>query len=160
MPGTFLGLFAGIYHWFPKATGRRMSETLGKIHFVPSFILMNCIFFPMLVQGLAGVLRRMYDPMQYAHAQTTQPLNVFISTSAWLLALAQIPFILNFFGSLFWGKKAGENPWDATTLEWAAPSPPPHGNFLEPPHVYRGPYEYSPPQRKNGFWPQHTKDPR
>ena len=159
-PGTIFALFAGIYHWFPKVTGRRMSETLGKIHFVPSLILMNCIFFPMLIQGMAGVLRRMYDPTQYAHAQAVQPLNVFISTSAGLLALAQIPFIVNFFFSLFWGKKVGENPWEATTLEWATPSPPPHGNFREALHVYCGPYEYSPPQRKDGFWPQHIKEIR
>jgi cytochrome c oxidase subunit 1 len=79
--------------------------------------------------------------MQYAHAQPTQPLNVLISVCAWLLALAQIPFILNFFGSIFWGKKVDDNLWKAATLEWTAPSPPPHGNFLHPPVVHGGPYE-------------------
>ncbi len=157
-PGTIFALFAGIYHWFPKFTGRKMNEALGKIHFYPSLILMNCIFTPMLIQGLAGVLRRQYDPTQYAHALPTQPLNVFVSYSAWLLGLAQIPFIINFFGSMFWGKKVDKNPWHATTLEWGAPSPPPHGNFEVAPSVYRGPYEYSVPGQKNDFWPQSMQE--
>lgn len=157
-PGTIFALFAGVYHWFPKATGRKMNDFLGKLHFWPSFVLMNCIFMPMLIQGLAGVSRRLYDPMQYAHAQPTQPLNVFISMSAWLLAIAQIPFIINFFGSIFKGKKVDKNPWEATTLEWTAPSPPPHGNFDHPPIVYRGPYEYSVPGGKKDFWPQSMKE--
>jgi cytochrome c oxidase subunit 1 len=113
---------------------------------------------PMFLQGLAGVSRRLYDPNQYLHGQPIQPLNVFISWCAWGLALAQIPFILNFFGSLFFGKKVDQNPWHATTLEWAAPSPPPHGNFLEPVSAYRDPYEYSIPGQKSDFWPQHMKE--
>ncbi|MBI4115518.1 MAG: cbb3-type cytochrome c oxidase subunit I [Candidatus Omnitrophica bacterium] len=157
-PGTLLALFAGIYHWFPKVTGRKMSDFLGKIHFWLSFLLMNGVFMPMFIQGLAGVSRRLWDPMQYAHAQPTQPLNVFISICAWLLGLAQIPFILNFFWSLIWGKKTDQNPWQATTLEWSAPSPPPHGNFEHVPVVYRGPYEYSIPGQRNDFWPQAMKE--
>ncbi len=157
-PGTIFALFAGIYHWFPKMTGRKMNETLGKIHFFFSLILMNCIFAPMLIQGLIGVLRRMYDPMQYAHAQPAQPLNVFISISAGLLAIAQIPFIVNFFWSLFAGQKVEENPWQATTMEWTAPSPPSHGNFVTPPQAHRGPYEYSAPGCKKDFWPQAMKE--
>lgn len=153
-PGTIFALFAGIYHWFPKVTGRKMSESLGKLHFWPSFVLMNGVFFPMLLMGLAGVSRRLWDPTQYAHAQPTQPLNIFISICAWGLALAQIPFVLNFFGSLFFGKKTNENPWEATTLEWSAPSPPPHGNFDHAPTVYRGPYEYSVPGLEKDFYPQ------
>jgi cytochrome c oxidase subunit 1 len=154
-PGTIFALFAGVYHWFPKATGRKMSEALGKIHFWLSLAFINGVFMPMFIQGLAGVSRRLWDPTQYAHAVPTQPLNVFISTSAWLLGLSQIPFIINFFGSLWWGKKVDQNPWQATTLEWAAPSPPPHGNFSFTPVAYRGPYEYSVPGQKNDFWPQH-----
>ncbi len=157
-PGTIFALFAGVYHWFPKATGRRMNETLGKIHFWLSFIFINGVFMPMFIMGLAGVSRRLYDPTQYAHALPTQPLNVFISICAWLLGLAQIPFIINFFGSIFAGKKTDENPWKATTLEWAAPSPPPHGNFLQTPTVYRGPYEYSVPGQRADFWPQSMKE--
>ena len=153
-PGTIFALFAGIYHWFPKVTGRRMSDWLGKLHFWPSLIFINGIFLPMFSMGLAGVNRRLYDPTQYAHALPTQPLNVVISWSAWLLALAQIPFMINFFWSLFFGKKADQNPWQCTTLEWTAPSPPPHGNFAQAPVVYRGPYEYHAPGQKSDFWPQ------
>ena len=156
-PGTLFALFAGVYHWFPKVTGRKMSEFLGKIHFWFSFVFINGVFMPMFFQGLAGVSRRLWDPTQYAHAQPTQPLNVFISISAWRLALAQIPFLINFFISLFWGKKVNENPWEATTLEWAAPSPPPHGNFEHAPVVYHGPYEYSVPGQRSDFCPQHQK---
>ena len=154
-PGTIFALFAGVYHWYPKVTGRKMSEILGKIHFFLSIVLINGVFMPMFILGLAGVSRRLYDQMQFAHAQPTQPLNVFMSVCAWLLGLAQIPFIINFFGSLIWGKKVDNNPWEATTLEWAAPSPPPHGNFDAVPEVYRGPYEYSVPGQKHDFWPQN-----
>ena len=157
-PGTLFALFAGVYHWFPKVTGKKMSEFLGKLHFWPSFVFINGVFMPMFLQGLAGVSRRLYDPVQYAHAQSTQPLNVFISVSAWCLGLSQVPFILNFFISLFWGKKVNENPWEATTLEWSAPSPPPHGNFPTAPVVYRGPYEYSVPGQRHDFWPQGMKE--
>lgn len=157
-PGTLFALFAGVYHWFPKVTGRRMFEFLGKLHFWPSLIFINGVFMPMFLMGLAGVSRRLWDPTQYAHGQAVQPLNVFISFSAWFLALSQIPFILNFFLSLFWGKKVNQNPWEATTLEWSAPSPPPHGNFETAPVVYRGPYEYSVPGQRHDFWPQNMKE--
>src|SRR5262245_33727692 len=117
-PGTIFAMFAGIYHWFPKATGRHMNEFLGKLHFWPSLIFINGVFFPMFIQGFAGVQRRLYDGgTQYAHAQSTLHLNEFMSWSAWLLALSQIPFIINLIWSLFYGKKvANDNPWDATTL--------------------------------------------
>jgi len=157
-PGTIFALFAGIYYWFPKATGRQMNSLLGKLHFWPSLICMNGIFLPMLIQGLAGVQRRLYDPVQYAHAVPTQPLNVVISISAWCLGAAQLFFIVNFFWSIFKGKKVDQNPWQATTLEWTAPSPPPHGNFAVEPVVYREPYEYSVPGHKNDFWPQSMKE--
>ena len=81
-----------------------------------------------------------------------------LQLTAFLLALAQIPFIINFFYSIFWGKKCEDNPWHATTLEWATPTPPPHGNFLKAPEVYRGPYEYSVPGQKHDFWPQNMKE--
>ena len=154
-PGTIFALFAGIYYWYPKATGRRMSELLGKIHFWPSFILMNGIFFPMLLQGMAGMSRRMYDGgLTYAHNAPVLWLNKVISFSAWGLALAQIPFIINFFMSLRKPKTESENPWHATTIEWAAPSPPGHGNFATPPVAYRGPYEYSVPGDAEDYTPQ------
>ena len=154
-PGTIFALFAGIYHWYPKATGRLMSERLGRLHFWPSLVCMNVIFFPMLLQGMAGMSRRMYDGgATYAHNQSVLHLNQVISFAAWGLALAQIPFVLNFFLSLRKPKTAGANPWDATTLEWAAPSPPGHGNFARPPRAYRGPYEYSVPGAPVDFTPQ------
>jgi cytochrome c oxidase subunit 1 len=156
-PGTIFALFAGIYHWFPKVTGRTMNETLGRIHFVGSFICMNIIFMPMFIQGLAGVSRRLYDGgIQYSHAQGVLYLNEVMSVGAWALGVFQLFFIFNFFWSINRGKRANENPWGATTLEWAAPTPPPHGNFLKPPEVYRGPYEYSVPGHEHDFVPQHV----
>lgn len=158
-PGTILALFAGIYHWYPKVTGRKMSEVLGKLHFWPSFIFMNGIFLPMLIQGLHGVQRRLYDGgLAYSHAQPVLHWNTIMSWSAWGLGLAQIFFILNFFWSLRRGEKTSDNPWDATTLEWAAPSPPPHGNFATPPQAYRGPYEYSLPGQATDFLPQFSPE--
>ncbi len=154
-PGTLFALFAGIYYWYPKATGRQLSETLGKIHFWPSLICMNGVFFPMLIQGIAGVQRRLFDGgATYGYAQDTLYLNKVMSFSAWGLALAQIPFIINFISSLRKPREAGANPWGATTLEWAAPSPPPHGNFATEPRAYRGPYEYSVPGHPQDFLPQ------
>jgi cytochrome c oxidase subunit 1 len=156
-PGTIFALFAGIYYWFPKVTGRKMSDLLGKIHFWPSLLLMNGIFMPMFIQGLAGVSRRLYDGgAQYVHAQGVIHLNEFMSVCAWLLGIAQIPFVVNFFWSMKKGKPVAENHWEATTLEWsAAPSPPRrHGNFDTVPRVHRGPYEYSVPGSKRDFTPQ------
>ncbi len=154
-PGTIFALFAGVYYWFPKATGRLMNETLGKIHFWGSFVMMNVIFMPFFIMGLHGVSRRLYDGgATYSHGQEVMGLNVTSSHGAWTLALFQIPFIVNFFWSAFKGRPAGDNPWHATTLEWAAPSPPPHGNFTTPPEVYRGPYEYSVPGAEKDYTPQ------
>jgi cytochrome c oxidase subunit 1 len=133
-----------------------MNETLGKIHFLFSFIFMNVIFLPMFWIGMAGVSRRLYDQTQYAHGVPAQGLTIMSSWGAWMLALGQIPFIINFFVSIRAGKKASDNPWEATTLEWSAPSPPPHGNFATEPVVYRGPYEYSVPGAKSDYYPQHV----
>ncbi len=161
-PGTIFALFGGIYYWFPKATGRVMNEFWGKVHFWPSLICMNVIFLPMFLQGMLGMHRRWYDGGQgwtYAQAtvwgQTGFQWNVWISVAAWIMGIAQIPFIINFFWSMKHGRKVNENPWEATTLEWTAPSPPPHGNFATPPVAYRGPYEYSVPGRKRDFTMQN-----
>ena len=162
-PGTIFAMFAGIYYWFPKLTGRKMNDFLGKLHFWPSFLFINGVFGPMFIQGLAGVSRRLYDGgASYAHAQPVLEWNVFMSVSAWLLGLAQIPFIINLFWSMKKGQKVGANPWDATTLEWAAaPSPPvAHGNFVEIPTVVRGPYDYSLPGAPQDFVPQHQPLPQ
>ncbi len=131
-PGTIFALFAGIYYWFPKMTGKRMNETLGKLHFFFSFIFMNGVFLPMIAQGLAGVSRRLWDGGEmYAHAAGVLHLNEVMSISAWLLGMTQIFFIVNMIISLM-SKKTGEaNPWNATTLDWTATTSPPlgHGNF-------------------------------
>ena len=159
-PGTIFALFAGIYYWYPKVTGKRMNETLGKIHFFGSMICMNLVFMPMFGMGLAGVSRRLWDGgVSYAHAQEVLNLNTFSTHGAIGLAFFQLFFIFNFFGSLFSKEKADDNLWQATTLEWcAAPSPPiPHLNFATIPEVHRGPYEYSVPGHNTDFLPQTLK---
>ncbi len=160
-PGTILALFAGIYYWYPKFTGRKMNDMLGKIHFWGTITFMNGVFMPMFIQGMAGVSRRLYDGGQlYDIAQPVIEWNVFMSVSAWLLGLAQIPFIINFFISKRKGKKVSDNPWEATTLEWSATPTPPvaHGNFVTVPTVYRGPYEYSVPGSSKDFTPQNQPE--
>ena len=157
-PGTLFALFAGIYYWFPKITGKRMNDSLGKLHFWPSLIFMNGIFMPMFIQGLAGLSRRMYDGgEQYAHASDILQWNEFMTISAFFLGAAQIPFIVNLVLSLS-SKKTGErNPWNSTTIEWASPSPPlPHVNFDSSIEVHRGPYEYSVPDHDKDYYPQSS----
>ncbi len=161
-PGTIFALFAGIYYWFPKATGRRMNEFWGKVHFWPTLVCMNAIFLPMFLQGMAGMHRRWYDGGQgwtlsgeHVWGLTGFQWNTPISWAAWTMGLAQIPFIINFFWSIKHGEKVNDNPWEATTLEWTAPSPPPHGNFVTTPIAYRGPYEYSLPGRDRDFTMQN-----
>ena len=159
-PGTIFAIFAGIYHWYPKATGRYMSHFWGHVHFWPSLICMNGIFLPMFVQGMAGFHRRWWDGGKYFEdgmASEYLYLNEYITYFVYALAIAQIPFIINFFVSAKIGKKVeSDNPWGATTLEWATPTPPGHGNFLVEPVVYRDPYEYSVPRPRGRF---HTPVP-
>ena len=158
-PGTIFALFAGIYHWYPKITGRQLNETLGKVHFWGSMVFMNGIFIPMFVQGLAGVSRRLWDAgEQYAHASGVLWTNEWMSISAWLLFVFQLPFIYNILRSLRGPKVESDNPWQATTLEWATTSPPGHGNFATPPVVYRGAYEYSVPGHEADFLPQNQPE--
>lgn len=152
--GSLFGIFAAITFWYPKMFGRMMSETIGKIHFFLTFIFFNLTFFPMHMLGIAGMMRRLYDPTQYPHLQPVQPMNEFISVSAFLLGATQLLFAFNFLWSLFRGRKAEMNPWNANSLEWTAPSPPPHGNFEVTPIVYRGPYEYSSPDSELDYLPQ------
>ncbi len=169
-PGTIFALFAGIYYWFPKITGRMMNEFWGRVHFWLSLIFMNLVFQPMFAQGMAGMLRRMADGgANYSQARVegaigglpagAMHLHTYILWAAVGLALAQIPFIINLFWSINNGKPAGsDNPWEATTLEWQTPTPPPHGNFLKAPEVHRGPYEYSVPGHAKDFTPQNEPD--
>ena len=132
-----MGLYAGLYHWFPKMTGRMYSEGLGKLHFVLTFIGTNLCFFPMHPLGLQGMPRRVasYDP-EFAF------WNVLASLGGFLLGVSTIPFILNMVSSWVQGEKAPKNPWRAIGLEWLVSSPPSHENFEELPIVIAGPYGY------------------
>jgi cytochrome c oxidase subunit 1 len=153
--GSIFGAFAALYFWFPKMYGRMMNETLGKIHFWLTFVFFNCVFFPMHIIGVGGHMRRIYNPTQYDFLKPLQHWNEFMTISAIILGLSQIVFFVNFFSSMFAGKVAPKNPWNANTLEWEAPTPPPHGNFPGAlPTVYRGPYEYSSPEVSEDFLPQ------
>ncbi len=156
--GSVFGIFAAIYHWFPKMFGRMMNETLGKIHFVGSFIFTNGVFYMMHQLGMAGLMRRTADPYAYEAYAHLQPLNQFITISAFCLFVWQIFFVGNFFYSMFWGKRVGRNPWRANSLEWDAPSPPGHGNFDNELTVYRGAYEYSSPESEEDYLPQTSKN--
>jgi cytochrome c oxidase subunit 1 len=149
-PGTIMALFAGIYYWFQRVTGRMMNDWLGRIHFFGTLVCMNVIFFPMLMQGLAGVNRRLWDGgMQYAHAKDVLYLNVPMWLAALHLLFFQLFFIVNLFWSLRAGRVVQSNPWQATTLEWnTAP---------EAMRVYRDPYEYSVPGAPVDFTPQHQR---
>jgi len=153
--GIIFALFGSVYYWFPKIFGRMMNETWGKVHFALTYIFFNLTFFPMHFLGVGGHMRRIYNPTQYEFLQPLQDWNVFITTAALILGASQIPFLVNFVWSLFAGKKAERNPWQANTLEWVPPSPPPHGNFDVQPIVYRGPYEYSSPEVKEDWLPQN-----
>ncbi len=155
--GSLFAAFAAIYFWFPKMFGRMMNETLGKIHFWITFLAFNGTFFPMHILGVGGHMRRIYNPLQYEFLQPLQYWNVFITVSALCLFAGQIPFVVNLAVSLFAGRRAERNPWQANTLEWSAPTPTPHGNFETLPTVYRGPYEYSAPEVAEDFLPQDRR---
>ena len=134
---TVMGVYAALYHWFPKMTGRMYNEGLGKLHFVLNFIGANLNFFPMHPLGLEGMPRRVasYDP-EFAF------WNVMASLGAFLLGMSTLPFILNMVGSWIQGEKAPDNPWRAIGIEWLVSSPPSHENFEVLPVVVTGPYGY------------------
>ena len=156
--GIIFAMFAAIAYWYPKIFGRSMHDGLGKIHAILTFVFFNCVFFPMHFLGVGGMMRRIYNPTQYEFLQHLQPINVFMSVSGFILGAVQILFIVNFVGSLYWGKRADRNPWQANTLEWTAPSPPPHLNWgATLPTVYRGPYEYSSPEVAEDYLPQDRR---
>jgi cytochrome c oxidase subunit 1 len=156
---SIFGIFAAIYFWYPKMFGRMMNETWGKIHFTLTFLFSNGTFYPMHIIGIGGHPRRYYDSTIFETWQHLQPLNQFMSICALLLGVSQIIFLVNFFVSLGWGKKAGRNPWHSNSLEWSAPSPPPHGNFETVPIVRRGPYEYNVPGLEQDYLPQTDPQP-
>ncbi len=157
--GSLFALFGAITFWFPKMFGRLMDERWGKIHFWLTFVFYNLAFFPMHILGMGGHMRRIYDPTQYDFLKPYQPMNEFISISAFCLFAVQIIFLVNFWYSLFKGKKAPQNPWEDNGLEWSLPSPAPHGNWVTVPAVYRGPYEFSSPQVAEDYLPQYKKLP-
>jgi len=131
-----------------------MNETLGKIHFVGTFIFTNGVFYMMHQLGIAGLMRRTADPYAYETYAHLQPMNEFISICAFCLLGWQVFFVINFFGSMAFGRRAGRNPWNACSLEWAAPSPPGHGNFDYELAVHCGPYEYGKPGHDKDWCPQ------
>lgn len=157
---AIFGMFAGIYHWFPRMYGRMMNNTLGYFHFWITFITAYLVFFPMHFMGLAGVPRRYYQFTLVEDFNIWMDVNKLITVSAIVAGLAQLLFLYNFFVSIFRGKKAEQNPWQSNTLEWTSPMDVRlHGNWPhELPTVYRGPYEYSRPDRESDFFPQNEED--
>lgn len=158
---TMFGVFGAIQFWFPKMFGRKMNETVGKWHFLLTYIGFNGAFFPMHMLGIAGFPRRYADPYIHPYLEHLLPLNQFITISAMIMGFAQFLLLYNFgsnaLKTMLYGPDptTGRNPWHANGLEWAAPSPPGHGNFDIPPVCFRGPYEYSNPNRADqDFWMQ------
>jgi cytochrome c oxidase subunit 1 len=153
--GTFMAMFAGFYYWWPKVTGRMLSETLGKWHFWLTFIFMNLTFFPMHFLGLLGMPRRVA-----VYAPQYEDWNRLISISSLFLVIATAIFFFNLFWSLKYGKKAGPNPWGARTLEWMVPSPPPYYNFKKIPAVLKNPYAFDEPLPYVGLDPEFEEAAR
>jgi len=141
---AMFGMFAGIYHWFPKMFGRFMNPVLGYIHFWITMPAAYLIFWPMYYEGLAGMPRRYFDFSSWVSFNQFDGLNMFISAIAIVSFCAQLVFLVNFVHSIFWGEKVTEkNPWRSNTLEWTTPIEPGHGNWPgNIPEVFRGPYEY------------------
>ncbi len=153
---AIFGMLAGVYHWFPKLfAGRLMDEKLGYLHFWATFVCAYLVFFPMHFMGLDGVPRRYYAMTEFPAFNHWLSVNTFITWAAIVAALAQVAFLYNFFHSIFFGKKATQNPWNANTLEWTAPIEHIHGNWPgEIPTVYRWAYDYSKPGAEEDFIPQ------
>jgi cytochrome c oxidase subunit I len=148
---SFFGMFAGVYHWYPKMFGRYLNNTLGYIHFWITIVGAYLIFWPMHYEGLAGMPRRYYDFQNWESFKMFGGLNEFISFVSMIVFAAQLLFVINFFYSIWKGRKVTTlNPWGATTLEWTTPLRPGHGNWPgEIPEVHRWPYDYA-REGKNG----------
>ncbi|MBK7433051.1 MAG: cbb3-type cytochrome c oxidase subunit I [Chitinophagaceae bacterium] len=153
---SFFGMFAGVYHWFPKMFGRYLNNTMAYIHFWVTIVGAYLIFWPMHYEGLAGMPRRYYDFANWESFKMFGGLNEFISLVAMIVFAVQLLFVFNFFYSIFKGRKVtSTNPWGSNTLEWTTPIKPGHGNWPgEIPEVYRGAYDYA----KDGkeFIPQNV----
>lgn len=153
------GFFAGVYQWFPKMFGKMMNRRLGYAHFWLTFISLYLVFFPMHFMGLGGVARHYYSNTAFSFMEVFVDLQTFITFAAILGGTAQLLFVVNFFGSIFFGKEAPLNPWKSNTLEWTTPVNPGHGNWPgDIPAVYRWPYDYSKPGIKEDYLPQHIPD--
>jgi len=151
------GMFAGVYHWFPRMFGRMLNKNLGYVHFWVTAICAYGVFFPMHFIGLAGLPRRYYTNTNFPLFDDLQNVNVLITTFALIGGAFQLVFLYNFFSSIFYGKKAVQNPWKSNTLEWTAPVEHIHGNWPgEIPHVHRWPYDYSNPAHEEDFVPQNV----
>ncbi|MFZ0135766.1 MAG: cbb3-type cytochrome c oxidase subunit I [Candidatus Sulfotelmatobacter sp.] len=143
---AIFGMFAATYYWFPKMFGRMMNETWGRVHFFITLIGTYAIFMPMHYLGIAGGTRRYSQYTEVAYLVKLMPIHRFMTYAAIITIAAQFIFVINLFWSMFKGKKASDNPWEATTLEWTTATPPPHDNFGGvTPVVYHGPYEYGVP---------------
>jgi cytochrome c oxidase subunit 1 len=155
---AFFGMYAGIYHWFPRMFGRMMNETMAYIHFAITFIGAYLIFWPMHFIGLAGVPRRYYSFNEFAAFSQYATLNKVISVAAIIVFLGQLLFLVNFIWSIYRGKKSGQNPWQANTLEWTSPIEGIHGNWEgDIPEVHRWAYDYSRyPDSETDFVPQNV----
>lgn len=151
------GMFAGIYHWFPKMFGRMLNKNLGYVHFWVTAVCAYGVFFPMHFIGLAGLPRRYYTNTNFPLFDDLQNVNVLITTFALVGGVFQLVFLYNFFSSIFYGKRTVQNPWKSNTLEWTAPIEHMHGNWPgEIPHVHRWPYDYSKPGHDDDFVPQNV----
>ncbi|MGA8283489.1 MAG: cbb3-type cytochrome c oxidase subunit I [Candidatus Sulfotelmatobacter sp.] len=143
---AIFGMFAATYYWFPKMFGRMMNETWGRVHFFITLIGTYAIFMPMHYLGIAGGTRRYSQYTEVAYLAKLMPIHRFMTYAAIITIATQFIFVINLFWSMFKGKKASDNPWEATTLEWTTATPPPHDNFGGvTPVVYHGPYEYGVP---------------
>jgi cytochrome c oxidase subunit 1 len=151
------GMFAGIYHWFPKMFGRMLNKNLGYIHFWVTAVCAYGVFFPMHFIGLAGLPRRYYTNTNFPLFDDLQNVNVLITVFALVGGAFQLVFLYNFFSSIFYGERTVQNPWKSNTLEWTAPIEHMHGNWPgEIPHVHRWPYDYSKPGHDDDFVPQNV----
>jgi cytochrome c oxidase subunit 1 len=150
------GMFAGIYHWYPKMFGRMLNKNLSYVHFWVTTICAYGVFFPMHFIGMAGLPRRYYTNTNFPLFDDLQDVNVLITVFALIGGAFQLVFLFNFFYSIFYGKRTVQNPWRSNTLEWTAPIKHIHGNWPgEIPHVHRWPYDYSKPGHEEDFVPQN-----
>ncbi|MGO4817553.1 cytochrome c oxidase subunit I [Flavobacterium sp. W22_SRS_FP1] len=151
------GMFAGIYHWFPKMFGRMLNKNMGYVHFWVTAVCAYGVFFPMHFIGLAGLPRRYYTNTNFPLFDDLQNVNVLITLFALVGGAFQLVFLYNFFSSIFYGKKSVQNPWKSNTLEWTTPVEHVHGNWPgELPEVHRWPYDYSKPGHDEDFVPQNV----